>query len=217
LLLGGQSGFSQGFVNLDFESAKIIPDPDSPYYPYGIASTNALPGWTVYLGGNQASSITYNAPAVGSTWVSLIATNVASWSPISGKYSVLLQGGFYSGNPPTAAISQTSLVPVSAASLLFEAQPGPGALEVSLGGQDLNFFALTTGAAYTLYGADISVFAGQTKTLAFSALQDLDQYNGWNIDNIQFSSTPVPEPGMLGLFALGGVLLGLHRWKRTSR
>ena len=38
-------GFSQGFVNLNFESAKIIPDPSSPYYPYGVAISNALPGW----------------------------------------------------------------------------------------------------------------------------------------------------------------------------
>jgi hypothetical protein len=27
------------------------------------------------------------------------------------------------------------------------------------------------------------------------------------LDNIQFSAEPVPEPGALGLFALGGLLL----------
>jgi hypothetical protein len=33
------------FCQLNFESAKIIPDPSSPYYPYGVAISNALPGW----------------------------------------------------------------------------------------------------------------------------------------------------------------------------
>ena len=199
--------FSQGFINLNFESAKIISDPDSLYYPYGIATTNALPGWTAFIGGSSRDQITFNAPATGSTWVSIYATNGFQ---ISGKNSVLLQGGFYPFNPTTAAISQTGLVPLSALSLLFQAQPvqpNAGTLEVSLGGQVLNFFALSTGANYTLYGADITGFAGQTAALSFSALQNLDAYNAWNLDNIQFSSTAVPEPATLAMTLLGVALL----------
>jgi hypothetical protein len=120
---------------------------------------------------------------------------------------VFLQGGFYAFDSPTASISQTGLIPISAMSLFFEAKTGPGALDVSLDGQNLNFFAVGTGANYTLYGADISAFAGQTETLEFSAQQDLDRYNGWTIDNIQFSPSPVPEPGVLGLSAVGALLL----------
>jgi len=216
LLLGGQSGFSQGFINLNFEAAKIIPAatgaPD-------IETTNALPGWTVLLGGSPQAQITYNAPAVGSTWVCLITTNMGlgSWSPASGNYSVLLQGGTYPFQPLTATISQTGLVPVSAVSLLFAAQPGPGALDVSFGGQSLNFSAISTGPNYTLFGADISAFAGQTGALGFSALLDIDQSNNWNIDNIQFSSSPVPEPSVLALSGLGGLLLACRRWKHTSQ
>jgi hypothetical protein len=219
-LAGLRDGYSQGFINLNFEAAQIIPDPDSPYYPYGISATNALPGWTVYYGANPKTQITYNAPAVGSTWVSIYATN---GSQIAGNYSVLLQGGFYPFQPPTATISQTGLVPASALSLLFEAYPGPGALgssgplQVSLGGQALNYFALSTGANYTLYEADISAFAGQTATLSFSALQDLTFYNGWTIDNIQFSPLAVPEPGELALAALGTLLLGCRRWGQGRR
>jgi hypothetical protein len=205
-LLVCRSAPAQGFINLNFESAKIIPTS-----PYSIDATNALPGWTVLLGGDQVSLIAYNNPAVGGTSVSIWATNGAQ---ISGRCSVFLQGGFYYFNPPTAAISQTGLIPISSISLFFEAQPGPGALDVSLDGQNLNFFAVGTGANYTLYGADISAFAGQIETLEFSAQQDLDRYNGWTIDNIQFSPSPVPEPDVLGLSAMGGLFLAWRRGRR---
>jgi hypothetical protein len=210
LLIAGQLGFSQGFVNLDFESAQIIPlTVGADFPPYSIATTNALPGWTVYYGSIQQFQITYNDPALGSTFVTLNATNGAQ---ISGNFSVLLQGGLTAS---AASISQTGLVPVSALSLLFEAQPSAGTLQVSLGGQNLSLFALSSGANYTLYGANISTFAGRTEQLTFSALEDLqDLYNNWNIDNIQFSSMPIPEPSVLGLSALGGLIFGLRRWKK---
>lgn len=189
---------SQGFVNLDFESAKIISDPSSPYYPYGIATSNAIPGWTAILGASQQSQITYNAPAIGSTWVNLWA---AYGSQLSGNYSVLLQGGMTASS---ASISQTGLVPAFADSLLFEAQ-GSGPLVVSLGGQDINFFPVGSGPDYTLYGADIAAYGNQTAQLTFSALEG--EYNFWNIDNIQFSLLAVPEPNTLRLSALGGIFL----------
>ncbi len=211
LFVAAGNGFSQSFINLNFELAKIIPDPDSPYYPYGIATTNALPGWTVLIGGSQVTSISYNDQAVGGTWVSIDATNGLQ---ISGRDSVFLQGGFYPFTAPTAAISQTGLIPISAVSLLFQAQPGPGDLEVSFGNQVLSVFALSTGPNYTLYGADISAFAGQTNALTFSALQNLNAYNGWRIDNIQFSTQAVPEPSTFALAALGSLLIGFRRWKK---
>src|SRR5580658_4481856 len=77
--------FSQGFINLDFESARIIPltvGADDP--PYSVATTNALPGWAVFINGSQLSQITYNDPAIGSPFVTLWATN---GQQISGKYS----------------------------------------------------------------------------------------------------------------------------------
>jgi hypothetical protein len=210
LLVGSCECFSQGFINLDFESAKIIRDPDSPYYPYGIASTNALPGWTVYIGSSPASAITFNAPAIESTWVMLWATNGAQ---IAGNYSVFLQGGI---SDSSATISQTGLVPASAVSLLFEAQAGQNILQVSLGGQNLFFLPIGTGSNYTLYGASLPTgIAGQTESLSFAALQGL--HNDWNIDNIQFSTTAVPEPSQFGLVTLSGLFLGLRRWKILSR
>lgn len=209
VFVAARVGFSQGFLNLDFESAKIVPDSASPYYPYGIAINNALPGWNSISDG-VAGDITYNDPSIGSTWVTLLATN---GSQIGGNYSVLLTGGL-SSYP--AIISQSALVPVGSESIFFEAQPGSSSLVVSLGGQDLSFSAIGTGSDYTLYGANISGFAGLTENLMFSATQVSSGLNNWNIDNIQFSPALVPEPSALGLAALGGLFFAWCRWKAPA-
>jgi hypothetical protein len=206
VLLSAWGAAGQGtFQNLDFESATIIPVVGGPAYPYSVTVADAMPGWAVYYGASQQSLISYNAPALGSTWVTLYATNGVQ---ISGNDSVLLQGGLTASS---ASISQTALVPASAESLLFEARPqiSAGTLEVSLGGQNLSLFALSNGPNYTLYGANIPGFAGQVEQLTFSALRAPTVYgNDWNIDNIQFSDQSVPEPGVFGLSALGALLLG---------
>jgi hypothetical protein len=204
MLAFGRVCFSQGFVNLDFESAKVIPVVGDSNYPNAVAITNAVPGWSVF--GTMNGNMLCNLPSIGTTSVILLATN----GVITGNYSVQLEGGF-SFFPAT--ISQTGLVPFSAQSILFAAQQGgTGLLNVSLGGQDLPLSVVSTGMNYTLYGADVSAFAGQRQELMFSASST--GINNWTIDNIQFSATPIPEPGVFGLFALGGTLLGLRRWKK---
>jgi len=80
------------FVNLDFESANIIPDPTSPYYPYAVSVANGLPGWTAY-GGTFAGDILYDTVSLGAAAISIHDTN--SHEPIlQGSYTVLLQGSF---------------------------------------------------------------------------------------------------------------------------
>jgi hypothetical protein len=208
LLSAGDEGLSQGFVNLDFESARIIPITGDPYV---IATTNALPGWDVSIGSSQVSQITYNDPSVGSTWVSLYAANGQN---INGSYSVLLQGGLTASS---ASISQTALTPVAAESILFKAQysgpPGLGILLVSLDGQNIPFFSISNGPNYTLYGGDVSSFAGQKAKLTFAAPK-LSRDNDWNIDDIQFSNQTIPEPGVFALSTLGALLLG---WRALGR
>jgi hypothetical protein len=204
----GLAAFSQGFINLDFESANIIPVLGSPIYPYEIAISDALPGWAV--NGTTQGDMTYNDPSLGATSVNLWASN---GSQISGNYSVLLTGGL---SPFPATISQTGLVPAGSESLTFEAQAGSSSLVVSLGGQDLSYFAIGSGPNYTLYGADVSAFAGQSEQLIFSALNVSSGLNNWNLDNIQFSALPVPEPSSFGLFALGGLFVALLHWKYSS-
>ena len=206
---------AQGFVNLDFESAKIQPIAGSPYFPYGIASTNALPGWTVFSGASSQPDISYNDPAIGSTWVNLWATNGQN---IEGSFSVLLQGGL---SASFASIVQTGAVPASAQSILFKAQyflaPGvSNGISLSLGGQNIPFYSLSTGPNYTLYGGDISAFAGLTEALAFTAY-NVSQDNDWNIDSIVFSTSPISEPTAFSLFALGGLLIGCRQWRNSKR
>ena len=105
------------------------------------------------------------------------------------------------------------MVPASALSLSFKAQSGIGTLLVSLGGQNLSFLALATGSNYTLCGANIPVgLAGQSEQLEFTALAGNNNY--WTLDDIQFSSSSVPEPNELALAALGTLLFAFRRWKR---
>lgn len=213
LFAGGHRGFSQRFVNLDFESAKVIPlTSGANFPPNSVATTNAVPGWDVYYGSSQQSQITYNDPALGSTFVTLLATN---GEQLAGNYSVLLQGG---GTASAATISQTALVPVSAESMLFygaeNSSISPG-LVVSMGGQDLSLSVISNELNYTVYGADVSSFAGQIETLSFSALEASGGYNNWDIDNIQFSTSPVPEPSTLAFCALGSVS-PVWRWRKKS-
>src|SRR6266496_3119850 len=78
---------SQGsFVNLDFESANIIPDPVSPYYPHAVSVANALPGWTAY-GGTFGGDILYDDLSLGDPAISIHDAN--GFIPIlQGSYTV---------------------------------------------------------------------------------------------------------------------------------
>ena len=116
--------------------------------------------------------------------------------------------------PPGVSISQTGLVPANAASIQFIAQGDvspAGTLLVSLGGQNIPLFAISTGSKYTLYGGNIpSGSADNSEQLMFTASQGYF----WEVDDIQFSPLAAPEPGVLGLLSLGGLLFGFCRWKK---
>ena len=199
----------QAFVNLNFEQAVIVTDPSVPYYPSGVYASSALPGWTT-IGFLSPNYILYNDLSLGAPSITLCGTN-STYSPsaLKGQFSLDLYGG--SVNPSAgASISQTGLVPANAVSLRFIAQgipqPAGGPLVVALGGQSIPYSAISTGPNYTEYGGDISAFAGQIAQLTFTAPQGLNNY--WELDNIQFSSSPVPEPRVWSLFGLGIVLVG---------
>jgi hypothetical protein len=199
------SAQAQGtFQNLNFEQANPIPVHGTPY----VTAASALPDWTVTLDGTQQTQITENAPSLGETWVMLAGPNDPyGYAPIDGNYSVLLQG-IVPGS--TASISQTGLIPTGTQSLYFEAEPGFGAMDVLVGTQIVPFSAVGSGPNYTLYGANISAWAGDTEELTFSALGG--SYNNWEVDDITLSTTTVtPEPSPLVLAGLGGLLFALYR------
>jgi hypothetical protein len=203
---------SQGFVNLNFENATI-----TPVVPNFIYASNSIPGWTAYLDGKSQDGIFYDGVSAGGAIICLEDTNVPNGIPfpIQGSYSVLLEGasGVFGNNPTTASIGQTGTIPVSAQSLTFWDSQNNGTLQVTFNGQPLTIMDISNALNYTVYGADISPFAGQTGQLLFtSPLQTAAL-----LDNIQFSSVPVPEPSEFALAALGALFLGFRRWRNSAR
>lgn len=195
--------FSQGFINLNFENATIVPDSSSPFYPYAVYANEAIPGWTVSgVTVLPTNEIFYNALSTGSAAVTLLDTNAPYGSGalvIDGKYSINLYNG--------ASISQTGVIPLDTESVLFDAEGNPslGLLTLSIGGENISLVPISSGANYTLYGANIPTgFDGQNESLMFSTITG---ESNWTLDDIQFSPNSVPEPSLLALYSLGGTLL----------
>jgi hypothetical protein len=201
------------FGNLNFEEANIVPIVGSPLYPYAVTVANALPDWTVDYGAVQQTQILYNNPSLGATAVTLLASSYpGSAGPIiDGNYSVFLQGGLFNGAQANASISQTGQIPAGTQSLLFDVgNLGNGLLpEVFVGNDLLNLFPIGGGqgvsTSYTIYGANISAWAGQTEQLTFSSPAE-----NVLLDDISFSTSVVPEPGPVALTAIGGLLFALY-------
>jgi hypothetical protein len=178
-----------------------------------VTVANALPGWTVDYGTIQQTQILYNAPSLGATAVTLLASGYpGSAGPIiDGNFSVDLQVGL-NGAQAEASISQTGLVPAGTQSLLFDvANPTfqPESLNVFIGNDQLTLFPVGTGqgvsTSYTIFGANISSWAGQTEPLTFSS------YGEVVIDDISFSTQAIPEASPLVLTGVGGLLFALYR------
>ena len=196
------------FQNLNFEKAVISYDPSGAIPGYSVYANAALPGWAPYVAGIAQTDVIYNDISIGGAQISLFGPG-SNWPILSGKYSVELYGGL-AGSP--AAIAQSGLVPGTANSITFAAftySPSLGRLDVSLGGQALALIPLASGVHYTLYGADISKFAGTSVPLVFSAPGVPGYSNPWILDDISFSTTPVPELGTGCLLLAGGVMLGI--------
>jgi hypothetical protein len=189
------------FANLNFEAANIPANtPDGVV----VTVTQALPGWTVLSGGG----VGYNFETLGGAYVSLFGP---SYGAIQGNYSASLVGQFFPEQPPylSAAIGQTGQIPQDAQTLIFWASPG-NSLQAAFDGQMLPLIQLGSGANYVVEAANISSYAGKTGQLSFTASPLV--YGGFNLlDNIQFSSSAIPEPGTCVLLFCGAVLLGLTR------
>ena len=90
LCVYGHPGFSQGFVNLDFESANLSGYPPPNAVPVG----DAIPGWTAYIGSTELTTISYDALALDDANVCIVDDNVFRASTIiQGQYSLMLQPG----------------------------------------------------------------------------------------------------------------------------
>lgn len=205
--------FAQGtFQNLGFESANLTPIPAGQFGSL-VPVAAALPGWQVYYGTNQATQVLQNNLTAGAASVDILGPD---WQNgiIEGNYTAVLQAGQYNGDV-AAMISQTGLVPVGTQSIQAKFGLGASDFLVSLGGQDILMVPLANGANYTLYGGDVSSFAGQSEELSISALSvPGNTFNTFTLDSIVFSASPIPEPGICALFLCGAGVFGVNRWRR---
>jgi|ERR1700677_962781 len=238
LLAGRQAGFGQNFMNLDFEQAQIVPlssgytptDADDP-----ISAASALPYWTVTEDGILCNAVWGEPDALDETSVALVSTG-SSPSPIQGNYSVQLSS--YADAPAnlytSSAISQMGLIPAGTESIQFlivnpsppfnYPYPYPGVTcnpVVTLNGTQISLQETAdSGGVMTMVG-DVSAFAGTAATLTFScsaiegAAFPADE-NYFNLDDIQFSASPVPEPSELAFAALGGLSFVWRRWRNMA-
>lgn len=209
---------AQGFVNLDFESATVTDL--SPGVHEFVPATAGLPGWTVFYGLNQQTVMTHNSETLGAANVGILGPSMQmqpAGDIIDGKYTVILQPGQQGVIRVASSIAQIGQVPFSAKSLYFTAAWDPLVGEdfsVTLGGQELTLHLVNQVGQSTVYGADITPYAGQMAELRFSALPIRSSFSGFTLDSISFSTADVPEPGTLSLFGVG--LLGLGCWCRRN-
>jgi hypothetical protein len=198
-----QTVFGQGFANLNFEQATVPPTPVGGF-ALNVNPTNAFPGWTVA----GAQSVCYNDVTLGNTMACLIGPdfpNGLGISSLQGSYSAWLLTYQYPGQP-TPSLSQTAMVPSTAQSISFLAasEVTPFGGQMSLGGVAIPLVSIGGGRL----AGDISAFAGQVEELTFSG----NMY----FDDIQFSSSRVPEPGVFSLFGIAILLVG-WRLKRLNK
>jgi hypothetical protein len=196
-----QNAKGQGFVNLDFENATIAPTPvDGATYP--ADPTQCFPGWTV---GGATTVVAYNTVSLGAPAISLIGPdfpNNAGFTPLQGSYSVLLQYFNGDGGPPT--LSQTGLIPSGTQSINFLVGNEQSDAVVTLNGVNIPLTQISGGRL----AGDISTYADSISQLTFSTTTGNPQGDVLYFDDIQFSSSPIPEPSTFGLFALGSLVFG---------
>jgi len=214
------SSQAQGsFRNLNFEAAKV-PNGTQPgsLIPIG----EGLLAWSGYfISGSetvQETQVTYEGISLGGPVISIVDANVGfGFNPIQGNYSAFLFGG---GSRPlySAEISQTGVVPSGTRSLLVDVRSDSTPFTVTLGGQTINMVPLQMFSTYTLYGGDVSSFAGQVAALNFIAPPASGaQPSMLELDNMVFSPNSVPEPTTLGLLACGGLLFVLRRTRSCQQ
>lgn len=196
---------AQNFINLNFQQAHLTNLVD---HGYGFKSGTAnIPGWTEYNGWGDANyaggmSLIFNNQTLDAPMVGLMDTNY--WSPYGAiqGYSILMFGGsFFYGHlnegPTGASISQFGQIPSNSRSMtLWQAL---GNVQASFNGEPLFLTDIADTPNYSIYQADISAYAGQSGLLTFS----VPWQGGAVLDNIQFSTSPAPEPNASFILSCG--------------
>lgn len=111
------------------------------------------------------------------------------------------------------------IVPTDAQSIQFRTSLYGGESPnfiLSLNGTPLVLQALD--GTHTLYGGDIGSFRGQLADLRITTTSTPDnlEFGSW-VDSISFSPVPVPEPSILALLAISGLVCGARWWRKSAR
>ncbi len=204
LFLAANQSRAQGtFQNLDFESPVFVPIPGDLYGRVEFGP--AMPGWTGYLGTNQIDWILHNNQFLSTAGIAIYGPDNPSADFLHGHYFLILQSGLDpvgGAGIVTPAIVQSGTIPSSAQSIrLLNGNPFTVGTFVFFDGIPVPLHHLGNNPnGSQIWGGDISAFSGQSGELRLLGADYLDY--------IQFSDEPIPEPGALGLFGLGVLLLG---------
>lgn len=213
---GIQTGLAQGsFGNLSFEAARNVPTFDPAAHPWTMSAADALPDWSCFVGMEPVSFVFYSDVALDSASIALLPSDTpifpAPDGVIDGRYSILLQSGYgQQGQNTPVSISQVGQIPFDAKSIRFRAT---GPLLVSFDGNALPLLQLDSRDGATIYGSDLTIFAGQSGDLRFTSQTRFD-----HLDGIVFSTVAIPEPsaGILLLGGLGILWIGGREWFRAG-
>ncbi|MCX6922947.1 MAG: hypothetical protein NT154_07020 [Verrucomicrobia bacterium] len=167
-----------------------------------------MPYWTGYIGGIPVDRLHHNGIGLSLASMGILGPDFAPPGYFQGHYLIDLKPGLDpggSGQIVLTEIAQSGTIPLGSQSIEFYAFAA--AFYVTFAGHEIPLTEI--GGSYStnfVYGGDISAFAGQTGELRFAG--------GGYLDDIQFSTEPIPEPGVFGLSALGAVLFG---WRVLRR
>ena len=201
------------FRNLGFEETD--PSGVDPFSYQGPAN-QILPGWQVFNGANELTTIGYNFVNAARFPGYVTISNADNWPGAGGKYFLSVYENFQ--NSPPFTIQQRGDIPATGRYLSLDYQ-GLG-FAVSIDGQLLRAVGNTAGTVPSLGPAtvtyDISEFTGRQDALL--SLTSFTIFGGPDdvvLDNLVFA---VPEPGTNALLALGGAaLLGQGRRGRKRK
>jgi hypothetical protein len=87
LMLGLGTGECQGFVNLGFESATIVPT-GNPVDPFEVEFGPAFPGWTARIGSYAVATAAHDTIPLNSSGISIMDS--AGYGLIAGHYTAVL-------------------------------------------------------------------------------------------------------------------------------
>jgi len=227
LLVGLTASGQTPFQNLDFEAATFPGAPPDPTYGrYDIS--NAMPGWTAYVGTRPENLILHNNFFLSSAGIGILDSACVNPLPgtdwcqvLTGQYTAWLQAGYdfpgFGGGWQNVSIAQTGLIPDGSRTMTFLSAGAGGLdpapyLQVSVAGLVTPLYLLGTSPSFNAYGVDVSAYAGQATDIQFTVSGQL------YLDLIRFTATPVPEPSALGLIGMAGAALAsLGVWNRHRR